>query len=193
MSALVHLIRHARHAELGDVLSGRSDIGLSPEGRHQAEALGRWAAARPIGAVFSSPRRRACETAGALGLPVSVDERLDEIDFGLWTGRPFAQLAADPDWTRWNEAREAARPPEGETMAAATARAVACVEARSAAATPGPVVLVSHCDIIRGVVAHYLGLSLDRLLAFDVDPASVTTLSVGGWGGRLVQLNERPA
>ncbi|HEU0066884.1 MAG TPA: histidine phosphatase family protein [Sphingomonas sp.] len=45
--------------------------------------------------------------------------------------------------------------------------------------------------MIRGLVAHYLGLSADRLFRFDVDPGSVTTLSLHPGGGRVVALNER--
>jgi len=75
-------------------------------------------------------------------------------------------------------------------MAAATRRAVAEIETLE---EEGPVLCVSHCDVIRGIVAHYLGLDADRLLSFDCDPASLTTLALYEGGGRVVTLNERPA
>lgn len=50
---------------------------------------------------------------------------------------------------------------------------------------------VSHCDIIRGLIAYYLGLPLDNLLRFDIDPASVSRLVVGSWGARVMSMNER--
>jgi broad specificity phosphatase PhoE len=53
------------------------------------------------------------------------------------------------------------------------------------------VVAVSHCDIIRGLIAYYLGLPLDNLLRFDIDPASVSRLMVGSWGARVISVNER--
>jgi broad specificity phosphatase PhoE len=53
------------------------------------------------------------------------------------------------------------------------------------------VALVSHCDIIRGIIAHYLGLPLDNLLRFDIDPASVSRIVVGDWGARVISVNER--
>lgn len=196
MSALIHLVRHASHAELGDVLSGRSDIGLSAEGRIQATRVTNALASKGPRAIHSSPRRRARETAQAIAsrakIEMTIVDALDEIDFGAWTGASFASLAADPEWMRWNEARADAAPPGGETMARAVARLVDHVE-RSAAGDDGPFVFVSHCDCIRGVVAHYLGLSLDRMLAFDCDPASISTLYVGDWGGRVVSVNERAA
>lgn len=178
------------------MLSGRSEIGLSATGAADVRRLAGWFAGRDVAAVRTSPRARAKQTAepiaAACDAPLGVDEALDEIDFGAWTGRGFAELADDPAWRAWNEARDVATPPGGEGMAAATERAWEGV-ARAAGEAGAPVVLVSHADIIRGVVARVLGLSLRRLLAFDVDPASVTTLSVGDWGARLVALNERPA
>lgn len=191
--ATVHLVRHGSHTEVGRILSGRSDIGLSEQGRCQAQRLGERFGELEVGAIHVSPRTRAVETAGfisrALALPLQIDEAFDEIDFGAWTGKTFAELDDDPLWLRWNEARETARPPEGETMLDATRRAVQRLSEIAAEATRA-VVVVSHCDIIRGAIAHYLGLAQDRLLNFDVDPASVSRLSVGSWGGRVLSVNE---
>ena len=147
----------------------------------------------PLTAIHSSPRRRARETALAVaehhGLPVTRAEELDEIDFGAWMGRSFADLNGDPAWDRWNRSRGSARAPGGEDMAGATSRAVRHIET---AACQAPLLCVSHADVIRGIVAHYLGLDADRMLAFDIDPASLTELTLYGDGaGRLVSLNER--
>lgn len=194
MSATILLARHASHAEVGHVLSGRSGICLSDAGRREAERLAARLATMPLAAVFTSPRPRAFETAAIVAarhaVAVEVADELDEIDFGRWTGLAFDALSGDPDWHRWNVARGTAATPAGETMAAATARAVRRIEA---VARQAPVLCVSHCDIIRGVVAHYLGLDADRLLRFDIDPASLTTVRLDADGGRVVSLNERSA
>ena len=193
---LIHLVRHACHSELGEVLSGRSEIGLNTAGRAQAERMAAVLSAGPIAAIRTSPRRRARETAQPLAdrcaLPIESVDALDEIDFGAWMGRAFADLANDAAWQHWNRARDSARPPGGETMRQAVARAVDFILSLSSSSN-APQVLVSHCDIIRGVVAHILGLPLDRLLAFDIDPGSVSTLSVGTRGSRIVSLNGRAA
>ena len=193
VSATILLARHGSHAEVGQVLSGRSEIGLSPDGHAQAGWLAERLAGTPLAAVHSSPRRRTMETAEAVArrhaIRVDAFDALDELDFGDWAGLRFDALEGDPAWRRWNEARGRAATPGGETMAEATTRAVRHIEAVDGQA--GPVLCVSHCDIIRGVVAHYLELDADRLLAFDVDPGSLTTLAVEGDRGRLVALNER--
>jgi broad specificity phosphatase PhoE len=193
VNILVHLVRHAHHEELGHVLSGRSEIALSPQGRATAQSLARhWKAARPV-AIHSSPRRRARETAEPTAmlcaLPVQLDEELNEVDFGEWTGCSFDQLDTDPAWKFWNSARSRAIPPKGESMTTAASRAVRHIEALAGPAA-GPLLIVSHADIIRGVIAHYLGLSFDRIGAFDVDPGSASKLLIGADGGRLISLNE---
>jgi ribonuclease H / adenosylcobalamin/alpha-ribazole phosphatase len=190
------LVRHASHVELGQILSGRRrDVALSREGLEQAEIVADLVAVEPIAAIYSSPRERAYYTAREIAQrceqKVRVADALDEIDFGEWTGRTFDELAGEPEWQIWNEARATARPPGGETMNEACGRAVAALD-NMVRDHPGEVVAaVSHCDIIRGIIAHYLGLSLDNILRFDVAPASVSRLALGAWGGRVISVNER--
>ena len=52
------------------------------------------------------------------------------------------------------------------------------------------VALVSHCDVIRAVIAGIPGLSLDRLLRFEIAPASISRLEGGEWGARLQSVTE---
>ena len=56
----------------------------------------------------------------------------------------------------------------------------------------GPVLCVSHCDVIRAVLAHYLGMPQDLLLRLEVAPASVSTVEIGPWGPRILRINEEP-
>jgi len=187
------LARHGHHQEVGRVLSGRSDISLDQQGRAEAGALAGLVASRGVTRIVSSPRARTRETAAAvaaaLALPVEIAAELDEVDFGDFTGRAFAALDRDADWQRWNAERATARCPDGETMGEAVARAVGFV----AGCGEGVTLCVSHCDVIRGVVAHYLGLPLDRIFSLGCDPGSVTTLSLQGEGAVVVALNERSA
>lgn len=195
MTATILLIRHAAHSHLGRILSGRSPhVALSGEGRLQARALAERLSRIQLDAVHASPVQRAQETAQALaegrGIPVETVPALDELDFGDWAGRAFVELADDPHWASWNETRSTAVAPNGESMADAQARAWEHVE-RTAKALPGATIaMISHCDIIRAVVSRVLGLSLDHYSRFDIDPASVTHLAVGDWGGKVLSLNE---
>jgi broad specificity phosphatase PhoE len=177
-------------------LSGRRrDVALSPEGLEQAEIVGDLLGVEPITAVLSSPRERAYYTARAIaephGLGVDIADGLDEVDFGDWTGLSFDALEGDHLWDEWNSRRSSARPPNGESMEEACRRSVTAIEQIAAAHADETIAIVSHCDIIRGLIAFYLGLPLDNLLRFDIDPASVSRLVVGSWGARVMSLNER--
>lgn len=169
-------------------------MALSENGLAQAGALADGLASIPLAAVYSSPVDRARVTAAAIGarqaLVPEVEDGLDEIDFGDWTGRSFASLDGNPLWNDWNAHRSRAAPPGGESMAQATGRALTALDRIAARHPDASVAAVTHCDIIRGVIAHHLGLGLDNLLRFDVDPASVSRLAIGGWGARVMSINE---
>jgi ribonuclease H / adenosylcobalamin/alpha-ribazole phosphatase len=197
MSRLIHLARHGTHAEVGRVLSGRSEIALNEQGIVEAERLAALIGSLPVTSIHSSPRRRALQTiepaARRTGLPVTIAPALDEVDFGAFTGQTFAGLNGDGGgdaWFRWNAERDSARCPDGETMAEAVARAAAYLQALPEPATPA--FCVTHCDVIRGLVAQALGLRFQSMFAFDCDPGSLTTLDLSNGQVRLVALNERP-
>jgi ribonuclease H / adenosylcobalamin/alpha-ribazole phosphatase len=194
VTRIVHLARHGTHDEVGRALSGRSDIGLNAAGMAEAEALSAWLTERPVGSIHASPRARAQQTALPLsrrtGLKVATTPALDEIDFGTFTGLSFAALDGDPAWHVWNAERQTARCPGGETMGEAVERAVTFLH--GLADDAGPALCVTHCDIIRGVVARILGLEFGRMFAIDCDPGSVSTLAIAGGDMRVVALNQRP-
>lgn len=198
MGACIHLVRHGTHEDYGRVLSGRAgNASLSDGGREQALGLARWACGMNIAAVQSSPRRRTVETAQIIAASLSLEiegvDALDELDFGHWNGRAFAELEGDALWREWNRHRSRASPPGGEGMGQAVDRAVAHLRIVARRWPEQNLLCVTHCDIIRGVLAYYLGLSLDNLLRFDIDPGSVSTVVVEPWGGRVTRMNEVPA
>jgi broad specificity phosphatase PhoE len=196
VSATIILVRHAAHVELGETLSGRrGDVALSAEGLDQSAIVADLLGTLPVAAVYSSPRERAWYTARDIADPheleVSVADAFDEIDFGKWSGARFADLEGDEDWQRWNEERGSARCPGGESMTEAVDRSRTELESIALRHDGKTAVVVTHCDIIRGLLAHYLGMPLDNLLRFDIDPASVSMLELGRWGARVRSINER--
>jgi broad specificity phosphatase PhoE len=189
----LHLVRHGSHVLPSGVLAGRSPgVTLSAEGREQAlRTAERLAGTDGIDAVQCSPLERTYQTAGIIAdrlrlTPVRVDA-LVEIDFGDWTGRSFEELDRCEDWRQWNHFRTGTRPPGGETMLEAQARALRHVETLA----PGTAtVLVSHCDVIRAMLTHWLGMPTDLLLRLEIAPASISTVEIGPWGPRILRINE---
>ncbi len=195
MAATVFLVRHAAHDLVDQVLCGRMPgVHLGEAGRRQAVAVARRLAGAGLAGVYSSPLPRAHETAeaiaGASGGAVAIREELNEIDFGAWTGRRLAELGDDPHWRRWNTERDRERPPGGEAMREAQARAFNCLQRLTEAHPDAAIAAISHGDVIKSVVAAVLGLPLDGYARFDIDTASVTTIAFWHGGAKVLRMNE---
>lgn len=188
------LIRHGETDATGRYLSGwLPGSHLNQRGREQARSLDELLAAAPIQAVYSSPLERAIETAEPLaarrGLDVRVETDLGEMCFGQWEGMTFAALDGQDEWRRFNVYRSGVRAPGGELMSEAQLRMVRRMERLRMQHRGQCVALVSHGDPLRAALAHYLGISLDHLLRFEIDPASVSVVEASDWNVRVLCMN----
>ena len=179
MTTRFMLVRRAMCARTEDTLLGRTlDAPLNTRGRAQARALARRLARERLAYVVSSPRRRAMQTGSAIAVQVDCPMRaageLDEVDFGSWSGQSFAALARDPDWQRWNERRDDAATPAGDTLAAIRVRALDCLQRLAFAGRT--VVVVTHAEIIRTLLLHARGLAAESSAPIDPAPASINVL-----------------
>jgi len=189
-----HLVRHASYDLLGRVIAGRAPgHSLNPKGRAEADALAVSLAGRPIAAVVSSPLQRARETAAPIaerhGLPVAIEGDLDEIDFGEWTGLPIRDLHASPEWRSFNTFRSTAPIPGGETMVMAQARALAAILRLRSRYPEAEVVVVSHGDVVKALLAHFLAVPLDLMRRIEIGPASRSGLVVEDSDARIIGVN----
>ncbi len=141
---MVILVRHPPAAVAPGVCYGRLDLGLRepPDAARLAAGI---LAHRPV-AVWSSPSARCRLVAEALAVPMLLDPRLLELDFGDWEGMAWDDVprrmldawAADPlDFA----------PPNGESGAALLARVTEVAAALRA--EPGPVAVISHGGPLR--------------------------------------------
>ncbi len=189
-----HLIRHASYDMLDRVLAGRTPgHSLNVAGRAEAERVAGALASRPITAVVASPLERAQETAAVigrlLGLPVRTEPDLNEIDFGDWTGTPFDTLHGSPAWTAFNTFRSTAAIPGGEAMLAAQARAVAAIGRLRADWSGQEIAVVSHGDVVKVLITHFLGVPLDLLRRIDIAPASRSVILLADAYVRVLGVN----
>jgi probable phosphoglycerate mutase len=182
------LVRHGAHDLAGVALAGRMPtVGLNAQGRAQVEALAGALAAGAINALYSSPQRRTRETAAVLAqrlqLAVQDAPEFDEIDFGEWTGRSLNQLAADSaGWREWVERRAQATPPAGESFTKVRQRVLQGAERLRRAHPAEGVLVVSHADVIKALLATHLNMSLNDLERFDIDCATFSVIDMGeGW------------
>jgi broad specificity phosphatase PhoE len=190
------LVRHATCGQMDSVLLGRSvDAPLDANGEAQAQALAERLIPVEDLLIECSPRRRTRQTAAAIALrrcgQVHAAPAMDEIDFGGWSGRTFAELARDPAWRRWNEQRSTSCTPAGENIAQVQARAMAHLRQLQQDFTARTVAIVTHAEIVRSLVLRAIDAPIDDYHRIEISPASLTTLSMDGPEIRVTMLNER--
>jgi probable phosphomutase (TIGR03848 family) len=194
----VLLLRHGRTtANASGGLAGRQPVELDDTGRSQAKRVGERLRALPIAVVVSSPLIRCRQTLEEAfpGVEPTPEPGLIECGYGDWEGRALADLAKDPLWPVVQQHPSAVVFPNGEAMAAMSARAVAAVRCWDAkvAAEHGPDALwvaCSHGDVIKAIVADAMGLHLDEFQRIVADPASVTAIRYTATRPFLLRLND---
>jgi len=195
MGTVFHLVRHASHDLVGRVLVGRGPVALSEAGQREAGMVSRMLAGAGLAGVVTSPQPRAQQTAAVIaartGVAVTVDPGLDELDFGAWTGAAFDALQDDPCWRAFNTFRGGTPIPGGETMLAVQARAVGTVLRLRDAHPDTALALVSHADVLKAVLAHFLGMPLDLIGRIELAPASRSLLTVFETDAVVQGVNER--
>ena len=178
----IWLVRHARStANAAGILAGRmpgvqlDDIGLT-----QLPDLKKVAFGETIDYIVSSPLERAQQTAQSFvrtsNSSVKIDERLNECDYGSWSGLRLEDLTGESLWKQIQDDPSSVTFPEGESMLNMQSRAVASVEFWRAQ-TDALGILVSHGDVIKSIVAHYSRLHFNFFQGIEIAPASITEIS----------------
>ncbi len=185
------LVRHAPTPETGVRLTGRlPDVHLSAAGREAADRVARSVAAMRPTAIYASPIERTWETALAIGSATGLEPLphpgIVEIDFGRWQGRTLRDLARLKGWERARRQPSRFRFPDGESFVEARARAVAACEGLASDHRRTTVVAVSHADVIKLILSHYLGQPLDLFQRIAIAPASISIIDLPPDGPPLV-------
>ena len=190
----VYLVRHAVTPDTGTKLTGWMEgVHLTDEGKAQAESTADLLADVPLKAIYTSPIDRTIETARVIasrhGLEVTVNRDIGEVRYGKWTGRPLKSLARTKLWSTIQRWPSAVRFPEGETLREVQTRAVDGIEKIRDERPRDTICCVSHGDVIKLIVAHYLGLHIDLFQRIFIGPASVSVIHLSDYGPQVMSLN----
>lgn len=173
--ARLFLVRHGETASNGARLyAGRSDEPLNERGRAQAVTAAERLLGEGIEALYSSPLRRAAETAGlmaaVLGVPVTVEEDLTEMALGPWQGLTAEEVSRryPREWALWQANPTRLELPGRESLADVLRRVLPCLERIRRTHPHGAVAAVSHHAPIRVALLHHAGQDLDRYRAASV-------------------------
>jgi len=174
-------------------IMGTLPVPLNERGDEQARGVAQALTRYPIAALFSSPVARAVQTARRvserLGLPITEEAGLTELAMGGWEGRYWNELESDQSRRSLYSHPLEARAPGGETLAEVQKRAVAAIENALAIQNHRPSVFVTHADVVRTVVAHYLNLRITDSQRLRIDHASLTIIELTSTKPYLVMFN----
>ena len=195
--SLVVLVRHAHsQANAAGILSGRRpNIALSEKGRTQAQELATRLGELKVKELRVSPLQRCIETIDPWVSTKSRIRRIEdhgitEVDYGKWSGRTLRSLSREKLWKIVQENPSRVFFPDGEGMANMQARAIESMHLALSSTGTGAVVMVSHGDVIKALVAANLGMRLDDFQRIIIDPASVTVFDFSSKTPRLLLLND---
>jgi len=176
----------ARHGETAwnveRIFRGRSEVELDDVGMRQAELLGKSLSDLKLDAIYSSPVRRALDTANIVAryqkIDVRVAQGLSDMHFGEWQSlseqevrRRYPALLDE-----WHSTPERIRMPGGESLEDVRNRSMQVVSG-VVSKYDGSVLLVSHRVVIKVLVCSLLGLDNSHFWNIGQDVGGVTIFS----------------
>jgi broad specificity phosphatase PhoE len=183
----IMLVRHGETDwNVSEVFRGRADVELNETGIMQARRLGEYLSGAKIGAVYSSPLKRAAETAGAIAghqaVEVNIVRGLIDFDYGKWQGLSHQEVKV-----RYKELYEAwlnrpgqIRMPAGESLDDVRERVMGVVSDIMKRYGEGRLVLVSHRVVSKVLICALLGLDNSHFWNIRLDACGITTFSHEG-------------
>jgi len=176
----------ARHGEtdwnVAEVFRGRIDIGLNETGLRQAELLAEYLSSTRVGAIYSSPLKRAAQTAEVISgyhqLGVNIAPGLTDFNYGEWQGLSHRGVKDKYKklYAEWINHPEQVTMPGGESLDGVRGRALAVVD-NVIARHQGTVVLVSHRVVNKVLICALLGLDNAHFWDIRQDTCGITNFT----------------
>jgi broad specificity phosphatase PhoE len=178
------------------IQGSRSDTRLSQEGLKEADRLAAALRTERIDAIYSSPLKRAAETAQivaeALKLRIQLFDELREIDVGELDGLFERELTGryQDAWKGLREGNASTPLPGGESLQDVQKRTSWAVDRILERHIDGTVVVVGHLLTNLAIVCQALGMDLGQVIQLRQAPASITILDMTTRGNSLVLFND---
>jgi len=183
----------ARHGEtvwnVEKIYRGRTDVNLDEVGIKQAELLGKYLSNWKLEAIYSSPIKRALDTANIIAryqkIGVNIAEGLIDFDYGEWQSLPEQEVKRlyPALLNEWHNNPHKVRMPGGESLEDVRRRAIEVVN-DILSKYQGSVVLVSHRVVNKVLICSLLGLDNSHFWNINQDVGGITIFNYGD--GRFV-------
>lgn len=190
-SFTLHLLRHGA-PETPGLMLGHQDMPASREGAAACAAKARNLCFQRLHSsdlARCAASARSIAAARHLPVPLALDRRWRELDFGAWEGRAPATLPPEALRQFWADP-DAFRPPDGEPWSALATR-ISCALADL---EPTPTLVITHGGAMRAALHLLLGWRQDQCWSLDLPYACVLTLRLWretgeiGWRGQILAL-----
>lgn len=174
---------------------GSTDTELTAHGKRQAKAVGKCLKRYGIHAVYSSPLKRAKQTALAVGREVgkkiSYDSRLRELGFGAWEGKSSAELLKDKKsgYAQWSRGK-VVTPKGGEKMTAFRKRVGSMLKEITRRHPEKKIAVITHGGPVKMFLYEALKLPFRSLWSFRIETASITVIGIGKHYAQVFNLND---
>jgi alpha-ribazole phosphatase len=205
MTTRLLLVRHGQTAWNADGrFMGQMDIPLNEKGLRQAEAAGRRLALERPQAIYASDLQRARQTAEQIRSaiaesiapdpppPLFADPRLREMSFGEWEGLNYQEIeTSQPEALKaWEADFLNYSPKGGETAAQMFERVFAAHSQIAEQHSEASVILVAHGGSLQALLAHLMGLPIDRMWQFHMSNTGISEVSLYAAGAVLNLFND---
>ena len=178
------------------IQGGSSDTNLSKDGIDQARRLGVALKDIEIDAIYSSPLKRALDTARAIasqhGMDVHIEPAFKEMEVGDLEGVPIAELGTNFSkyMIEWRQGEGTAKLPGGESLIDLSDRVWASVKSIKGDTGLGNVILVSHYFVTVAIICRALGMPVTQIGRIRVQNASISAIDFGDTQPCLVSLGD---
>ena len=195
---ILYLLRHAQSvANTKGILAGQDDsVELSKDGFKQAYEIVSYLKTLKISKVYCSPLTRCIQTITPFmntnpELKFQIEPHLIEMNYGDWSGKKLRSLARDKRWKVVQNKPSTFTFPHGESFKQMRKRVDGLIEVISE--QKGPILLVTHGDIIKMILSAAVGLPIDKFQSFVAEPASVSAISIGKLSNSILLSNYKVA
>lgn len=195
--ATIILVRHGENdwVKKNRLAGWIEGVHLNENGRNQAKAAAERLSQLPVKALYSSPVERCMETAAYIAqsqnLKIKELPEMGEVRYGDWEGKKIKKLSKEKLWFVVQHFPSRMRFPNGEAMREVQFRAIQSLEKLANNHKDEMIVVVSHADVIKLVLAHYLGVHIDLFQRIGLSPASVSVIALPANGMvRVVRIND---
>lgn len=192
----LYLLRHAQsEANLRGILAGPDNsVNLSDKGRKQSLKVSKYLQEIAFQQIYCSPISRCFQTIQPLvrarpDIALLHEEKIQEMNYGQWNGKDLKTLSKKRDWQRIQSAPSKFTFPDGESFNQLRRRVslfLSQVEGKD-----GPILVVSHGDVIKMILASVLDLPTDKFQNFVIEPASISIVQYESKSKTIVSLNQK--